>query len=118
MMAFEAKRESILSQYDEMMERIRKQTRKGEVKASMLTEAILPEVAAMLAKDGYDVSVKNSTSPGMSYSKVSWRYAKEGRRGELLYDDELSPNLNLDLDELLLAIMPRSEDCGESSKNT
>lgn len=60
------------------------------------TGTLYPEVAKMLAKDGFDIKIVKRAEDYMSYNEVSWENAEEGKEGTITYVDEtqLKPNPN------------------------
>lgn len=90
MKAYKARQKSIEPQYEKAMENIKQAVEWGwsDCHTSNLNGELYPEVAEMLVKDGFDVKIVLRDDPHMTYNAVSWRNAKKGREGSLVYVDE------------------------------
>ena len=89
MNAVEARSQSMVAQYNAIMKEIEKSKQKGKAYVQpMEVGAIYPEVAESLAAQWYDVYVVLRDSEETSYTQVSWRDAREGRKGTITYEDE------------------------------
>ena len=85
MKAFEVRRASVQSQYGLAMEGIRLAMENGHKSTRVGYGTLYPEVAEMIAKDGFDIKIVKSDSHIMSYNEVSWENAKEGKKGTITY---------------------------------
>ena len=52
---------------------------------------LYPEVAKMIAKDGFDIKIVKRADDCMSYNEVTWENAEEGKEGIITYVDETQP---------------------------
>lgn len=119
MKAFEARKTSVQPQYDSAMEDIEKAMGWGWKSTHVVntTGTLYPEVAKMLAKDGFDIKIVKRAEDYMSYNEVSWENAEEGKEGTITYVDETQlkpkPNPNpIDrlFKDILNAVVPESEE--------
>lgn len=88
MKAFEVRRASVQSQYGLAMEGIRLAMENGNKSTRVGSGTLYPEVAEMIAKDGFDIKIVKSDSHIMTYNEVSWENAKEGKKGTITYVDK------------------------------
>lgn len=118
MKAFKARRDSIKPQYDSALNDIQRAVGWGWKKTHVDTHGSLyPEVATMLAKDGYDVKIVTVNNGTTSlYNEVSWENAVEGKEGTVTYKDEtlpVAPETSAKVDEFLknvLGLDPEEEE--------
>ncbi len=89
MKAFEVRNGSIQPQYESAMKDIEQAMDRGRSSTNVGYGIIYPEVAQMLAKDGFDI--KNVKRKFMSYTEASWENAEEGREGTITNVDETQP---------------------------
>ena len=94
MKAFEARKASVQPQYDSAMKDI-KQAMGWGWKSTRGHGTLYPEVAEMIAKDGFDIKIVKTANENMSYNEVSWEYAEKGKEGTITYVNETQPNPNL-----------------------
>ena len=129
MKAYEARKNSIKPQYDSAIKEINRAVGWGwkSVPLTDLNGTLYPEVAKMLAKDGYDVKIVIGANSIFSTNEVSWENAAEGREGTITYVNKAEPNQPnasrtlTKLDELLknvLGIEPEDdeEDSSDSAQ--
>lgn len=96
MKAFEARKASVQPQFEKAMEDIEQAIGWGWKSTHVCHgHALYPEVAEMIAKEGYDVKIVLRANDIMSYSEVSWEYAEEGKEGTVTYVDETKPKPEL-----------------------
>ena len=95
MKAFEARKASVQPQYDSAMKDIRQAMGWGWKSTHVGYGTLYPEVAEMIAKDGFDIKIVKRADDSMSYNKVSWENAEEGKEGTITYVNETQPNPNL-----------------------
>ena len=88
MKAFEVRRASVQSQYGLAMEGIRCAMESGYKSTRVGFGTLYPEVAEMIAKDGFDIKIVKSDSHIRSYNEISWENEKEGKKGIITYVDE------------------------------
>ena len=89
MKAFKAREISIYPQHKEAMKFIKNAAALGKTSVVLpQTVPIYPEVAEILAKDGYDVKIVNRSNKFFSYNEISWINAKEGVEGKITYVNE------------------------------
>ena len=118
MKAFEARKGSIKPQYDSAIHDIQRAVGWGWKNTHVdIHGSLYPEVATMLAKDGYDVKIVTINNGTTSlYNEVSWENAAEGKEGTVTYEDEtfpVAPENSAKIDELLknvLGIEPEEEE--------
>ena len=118
MKAFEARKGSIKPQYDSAIHDIQRAVGWGWKNTHVdIHGSLYPEVATMLAKDGYDVKIVTINNGTTSlYNEVSWENAAEGKEGTVTYEDEpfpVAPETSAKVDELLknvLGIEPEEEE--------
>lgn len=118
MKAFEARKGSIKPQYDSAIHDIQRAVGWGWKNTHVdIHGSLYPEVATMLAKDGYDVKIVTINNGTTSlYNEVSWENAAEGKEGTVTYEDEtfpVAPETSAKIDELLknvLGIEPEEEE--------
>ncbi len=118
MKAFEARKGSIKPQYDSAIHDIQRAVGWGWKNTHVdIHGSLYPEVATMLAKDGYDVKIVTINNGTTSlYNEVSWENAAEGKEGTVTYEDEtfpVAPETSAKVDELLknvLGIKPEEEE--------
>lgn len=91
MKAFEVRRESIQPQYDLAMKDIERAKRLGRKSTRVGYGTLYPEVAEMMAKDGFDIKIVKRADDVKSYNEASWEYAEEGKEGTITYVDETQP---------------------------
>ena len=94
MKAFEARKTSVQPQYDSAMKGIEQAMEWGWKSAHVGNGTLYPEVAIMLAEDGFDVKIVKRAEDHMSYNEVSWENAEEGKEGAITYVDETQPKPN------------------------
>ena len=122
MKAFEARKGSIKPQYDSAIHDIQRAVGWGWKNTHVdIHGSLYPEVATMLAKDGYDVKIVTINNGTTSlYNEVSWENAAEGKEGTVTYEDEtfpVAPETSAKIDELLknvLGIEPEEEEDEEN----
>ena len=95
MKAFEARKASVQPQYDSAMKDIRQAMGWGWKSTHVGYGTLYPEVAEMIAKDGFDIKIVKTANENMSYNEVSWEYAEKGKEGTITYVNETQPNPNL-----------------------
>ena len=95
MKAFETRKASVQPQYDSAMKDIRQAMGWGWKSAHVGHGTLYPEVAEMIAKDGFDIKIVKTANENMSYNEVSWEYAEKGKEGTITYVNETQPNPNL-----------------------
>ena len=89
MKAFKAREMSIKPQYKEASKYITSAVMLGKTSVILnLTAPLYPEVAEMLAKDGYDVKIVHRKQKCFSYNEISWLNAEEGQEGKVTYINE------------------------------
>ena len=89
MKAFKAREMSIYPQYKEIMKYVRTAASLGKTSAILpQTTPIYPEVAEILAKDGYNVKFVDRSNKAFSYNEISWHDAKEGVEGKITHIKE------------------------------
>lgn len=109
MKAFEARKASIEPQYEEAMKDIKQAIGWGSKSTHVCNgQALYPEVAERIAKEGYDVKIVLRADDFMSYNKVSWEHAEEGKEGTLTYVDETNSKMPSSL-EILKEIFEMGE---------
>ena len=91
MKAFETRKASVQPQYDSAMEDIRWAMERGWKSRHVGYGTLYPEVAEMIAKDGFDIKIVKRAGDIMSYNEVSWENAEEGKEGTITYVDETQP---------------------------
>lgn len=91
MKAFETRKASVQPQYDSAMEDIKRAMERGWKSAHVGHGTLYPEVAEMIAKDGFDIKIVKRANDFMSYNEVSWENAEEGKVGNITYVDETQP---------------------------
>lgn len=118
MKAFETRKASVQPQYDSAMKDIEQAMGWGWKSAHVGHGTLYPEVAEMLAKDGFNVKIVKRADDIMSYNEVSWENAEEGKEGTITYVDETQPKPqhNPDPDGILIGILGlKSENNEEDS---
>ena len=95
MKAFEARKASVQPQYDSAMKDIKQAMGWGWKSTHVGYGTLYPEVAEMIAKDGFDIKIVKTANENMSYNEVSWEYAEKGKEGTITYVNETQPNPNL-----------------------
>ena len=95
MKAFEARKASVQPQYDSAMKDIKQAMGWGWKSTRVGHGTLYPEVAEMIAKDGFDIKIVKRADDIMSYNEVSWEYAEKGKKGTITYVNETQPNPNL-----------------------
>ena len=113
MKAFEARKGSIKPQYDSAIHDIQRAVGWGWKNTHVdIHGSLYPEVATMLAKDGYDVKIVTINNGTTSlYNEVSWENAAEGKEGTVTYEDEtfpVAPETSAKVDELLKMFLESS----------
>lgn len=95
MKAHKAREKSIEPQYKKAIEDIKQAVEWGwfDCHTSNINGELYPE---MLVKDGFDVKIVLRDDPHMTYNAISWRNAKKGREGSLVYVDERKKKFNED----------------------
>lgn len=101
MKAFETRKASVQPQYDSAMKDIRQAMGWGWKSAHVGHGTLYPEVAEMIAKDGFDIKIVKRAVDLMSYNEVSWENAEEGKEGTITYVDETQP----DTTDILVGIL-------------
>lgn len=101
MKAFEARRESIQPQYDSARREIKQAIEWGWKSTHVGKGTLYPEVAKMIAKDGYDIKIVKRADDSKSYNEVSWENAEEGKEGDITYIDESKDPADAFMDYLL-----------------
>ena len=91
MKAFKTRKASVQPQYDSAMKDIRHAMGWGWKSTHVGYGTLYPEVAEMIAKDGFDIKIVKRADDSMSYNKVSWENAEEGKEGTITYVDETQP---------------------------
>ena len=91
MKAFETRKASVQPQYDSAMKDIEKAMGWGWKSAHVGHGTLYPEVAKMIAKDGFDIKIVKRADDCMSYNEVTWENAEEGKEGIITYVDETQP---------------------------
>ena len=95
MKAFKTRKASVQPQYDSAMKDIRQAMGWGWKSTHVGYGTLYPEVAEMIAKDGFDIKIVKTANENMSYNEVSWEYAEKGKEGTITYVNETQPNPNL-----------------------
>lgn len=104
MKAFETRKASVQPQYDLAMKDIRQAMGWGWKSVHVGYGTLYPEVAEMLAKDGFDIKIVKRANDVMSYNEVSWENAEEGKEGTITYYvDETQPQP--DTTDILIGIL-------------
>ena len=119
MKAFEARKTSVQPQYDSAMKDIKQAMGWGWKSTHVGTGTLYPEVAKMLAKDGFDIKIVKRAEDHMSYNEVSWENAEEGKEGTITYVDETQPEpdpIDMFLKDLLNAAVLESEEADEENE--
>ena len=89
MKAFEARKASVKPQFEQAMREIEQAVKFGRKKTVLLSSTTLyPEVAEMIAKEGYDVEIILNDKDLLSLNRISWEHAEEGKEGTVTYVDE------------------------------
>ncbi len=101
MKAFEARGESIQPQYDSARREIKQAIEWGWKSTHVGKGTLYPEVAKMIAKDGYDIKIVKRADDSMSYNEVSWENAEEGKEGDITYIDESKDPMDAFIEYLL-----------------
>lgn len=114
MKAFEARKASIKPQYDSAMKDIKRVMGWGWKSVHVGNGTLYPEVADMLAKDGFDIKIVKRSDDYKSYNQVSWENAKEGKEGTITYVDETQPKP--DSTDILAAILGLKKEEATESK--
>lgn len=92
MKAFEARKASVQPQFEKAMEDIEQAIGWGWKSTHVChCRSLYPEVAEMIAKEGYDVKIVLRANDIMSYNEVSWEHAEGGKEGTVTYVDETKP---------------------------
>ena len=105
MKAFETRKASVQPQYDSAMKDIRQAMRWGWKSAHVGFGTLYPEVAEMIAKDGFDIKIVKRADDIMSYNEVSWENAEEGKEGTITYVDDTQPQPQPDPTDILVGIL-------------
>lgn len=95
MKAFEVRKASLQPQYDSAMNDIKKAMEWGWKSTHVGHGTLYPEVAKMIAKDGFNIKIVKRDDDFMSYNEVSWENAEEGKEGAITYVDETQPKPDL-----------------------
>lgn len=103
MKAFETRKASVQPQYDSAMKDIRQAMGWGWKSVHVGHGTLYPEVAEMIAKDGFDIKIVKRADDSMSYNEVSWENAEEGKEGTFTYVDETQPQP--DFTDILVGIL-------------
>ena len=83
MKAFEARKASVQPQFEAAMKEIEQAIGWGWKSCHVSHSCSLyPEVADMIAKEGFDVKIVLRADDMMSYNQVSWEHAEEGKEGK------------------------------------
>lgn len=89
MKAFEARKASVQPQFEAAMKDIEKVVGWGWQSCHLHHNGSLdPEVANMIANEGFDVKIVLRADDSHSYNVVSWGHAEEGKEGTVTYVDE------------------------------
>lgn len=91
MKAFETRKASVQPQYESAMKDIEQAMGWGWKSAHVGHGTLYPEVAEMLAKDGFNVKIVKRADDCMSYNEVSWENSEEGKEGIITHVDETQP---------------------------
>lgn len=92
MKAFEARKATVQPQFEAAMKEIEQAIGWGWKSCHVSHSCSLyPEVADMIAKEGFDVKIVLRADDMMSYNLVSWEHAEEGKEGTVTYVDETKP---------------------------
>lgn len=120
MKAFETRKASVQPQYDFAMKDIEQAMGWGWKSTHVCHGTIYPEVAEMLAKDGFNVKIVKRADDHMSYNEVSWENAEEGKEGTITYVDEtqLKPQHNPDPDGILIDIIGLDDEDSDEETET
>lgn len=106
MKAFETRKASVQPQYESAMKDIEQAMGWGWKSAHVGHGTLYPEVAEMLAKDGFNVKIVKRADDCMSYNEVSWENSEEGKEGIITHVDETQPKpkCNQNFDGILMGI--------------
>ena len=92
MKAFEARKASVQPQFEAAMKEIEQAIGWGWKSCHVChSHSLYPEVAEMIAKEGFNVKIVLRADDFMSYNDVSWEHAEEGKEGTVTYVDETKP---------------------------
>lgn len=94
MKAFETRKASVKPQYDSAMKEISQAMNWGWKRTHVGNGTLYPEVAEMIAKDGFDIKIVKRADDTMSYNEISWENAEEGKEGTITYVDETQLKLD------------------------
>ena len=106
MKASELRERTIKTQFENIMKTIERRSTDNKYCIIAGIGSLYPEVAEMISKEGYDVKVIHVLNDDMmSYAKISWEHAKEGKEGTVEYVDCDDPEASL----IMASIPWRSE---------
>ena len=88
MKAKKARKASIKPQYNSAMKEINQAIGWGWKYTCVGYGTLYPEVAKMLAKDGYDIKIVKRKEDSRSYNEVSWEFSQKGKKGNITYVNE------------------------------
>ena len=114
MKAFETRKASVQPQYNSVMKEIEQAVKWGWKSANVGHGTLYPEVAEMIAKDGYDIKIVKRADDNISYNEVSWENAKKGKEGTITYVDETQ--LKPDPTDVLACILELKKDEAEDEQ--
>ena len=116
MKAFETRKASVKPQYDSAMKEISQAMNWGWKSTHVGNGTLYPEVAEMIAKDGFDIKIVKRADDTMSYNEISWENAEEGKEGTITYVDETQ--LKLDPADIFVRILGlKREEATESKED-
>lgn len=81
MKAYEAFQHAQNPQYENIMRRIEQAILCGGIGIRIEDFKLYPEVIDRLTEDGFDITYYCTRNGAISWSFISWEYAKEGRKG-------------------------------------